>query len=126
MTGVPRRSMTEHYFHAKYVSSRTGIQSRKRLRARTKHLHPPATSAAFAMVVAIDLAGLGFDDARNEYAVQNEEDRRKRKRAVIDALSYTLMNQPGANSSQQFPHVMDFDGAIVTSSTTALLRPSAR
>lgn len=118
MTGVPRRSMTEHYFHAKYVSSRTGIQSRETASGEGQNIFTrPATSAAFAIVAAIDLAGLGFDDARNTYAVQGEEDRRQRKRAVIDALSYTLMNQPGANSSQQFPHVMDFEGAIVTSST---------
>ena len=118
MTGVPRRSMTEHYFHAKYVSSRTGIQSRETASGEGQNIFTrPATSAAFAIVAAIDLAGLGFDDARNEYAVADEDARRQRKRAVIDALSYTLMNQPGANSSQQFPHVMDFEGAIVTSST---------
>jgi CRISPR-associated protein Cst2 len=118
MTGVPRQSMTEHYFHAKYVSSRTGIQSRETASGEGQNIFTrPATSAAFAIVVAIDLAGLGFDDAENEYALKSEGDRRKRKQAVIDALSYTLMNQPGANSSQQFPHVMDFEGAIVTSST---------
>lgn len=118
MTGVPRQSMTEHFFHAKYVSSRTGIQARETASGEGQNIFTrPATSAAFAMVAAIDLAGLGFDDAKNEYAVTDEGERRKRKQAVIDALSYTLMNQPGANSSQQFPHIMDFEGAIVTSST---------
>jgi len=118
MTGVPRQSMTEHFFHAKYVSSRTGIQARETASGEGQNIFTrPATSAAFAMVAAIDLAGLGFDDAKNEYAVTDEGERRKRKQAVIDALSYTLMNQPGAISSQQFPHIMDFEGAIVTSST---------
>jgi CRISPR-associated protein Cst2 len=118
MTGIPRHSMTEHYFHAKYVSTRTGIQSRETASGEGQNIFTrPATSAVFAIVVAIDLAGLGFDDARNEYAVKLEGDRRKRKRAVVDALSYTLMHQPGANTSQQFPHVMDFEGSIVTSTS---------
>ena len=74
----------------------------------------PATSADFAVVITVDLGGLGFNDTANEYVI-GEADQTARKRAVLDALSYTLMNQPGANTSQQFPHIMDFQGAIVTS-----------
>lgn len=115
MTGIPRKNATGHYFHAKYVSKRTGIKSRESTAGEGQNIFTrPATSAHFAIVINVDLAGLGFNDAANEYVISKEE-QKKRKKAVLDALSYTLMNQPGANSSQQFPHIMGFEGAITTS-----------
>jgi CRISPR-associated protein Cst2 len=124
MTGIPRKNATGHYFHAKYVSKRTGIKSRDTSGNEGQNIFTrPATSADFAVVINVDLAGLGFNDAANEYVV-NEEEQTKRRKAVLDALSYTLMNQPGANSSQQFPHIMGFEGAITTS-TNRSPAPSA-
>lgn len=115
MTGIPRKNATGHYFHAKYVSKRTGIKSRESTAGEGQNIFTrPATSADFAIVINVDLAGLGFNDAADEYVI-GEEEQAKRKKAVLDALSYTLMNQPGANSSQQFPHIMGFEGAITTS-----------
>ncbi|SMO75146.1 DevR family CRISPR-associated autoregulator [Fodinibius sediminis] len=124
MTGIPRKNATGHYFHAKYVSKRTGIKSRDTSGNEGQNIFTrPATSADFAVVINVDLAGLGFNDAANEYVV-DEDEQAKRKKAVLDALSYTLMNQPGANSSQQFPHIMGFEGAITTS-TNRSPAPSA-
>lgn len=115
MVGVPDTSATRHYFHAKYVSTRTGIKSREGSANEGQNIFTrPATSADFAIVIHIDLSGLGFNDATNDYVI-SEEDLRARQKAVLDALSYTLMNQPGANTSQQFPHIMGFKGALVTS-----------
>jgi CRISPR-associated protein Cst2 len=116
MTGIPRKNATDHYFHAKYVSKRTGIKSRESTAGEGQNIFTrPATSADFAVVINVDLAGIGFNDAADEYVIAKDE-QNKRKKAVLDALSYTLMNQPGANSSQQFPHIMGFKGAITTSS----------
>lgn len=124
MTGIPRKNATGHYFHAKYVSKRTGIKSRESASGEGQNIFTrPATSADFAVVINIDLAGLGFDDASNTLVI-SEEEQGNRKKAVLDALSYTLMNQPGANSSQQFPHIMGFEGAITTS-TNRSPAPSA-
>ncbi len=115
MVGVPDTSATRHYFHTKYVSTRTGIKSREGSANEGQNIFTrPATSADFAIVIHIDLSGLGFNDATNDYVI-SEDDRRARQKAVLDALSYTLMNQPGANTSQQFPHIMGFKGALVTS-----------
>ncbi|WP_138431784.1 DevR family CRISPR-associated autoregulator [Fodinibius saliphilus] len=124
MTGIPRKNATGHYFHAKYVSKRTGIKSRESTAGEGQNIFTrPATSADFAIVINVDLAGLGFNDAADKYEI-DEEEQAKRKKAVVDALSYTLMNQPGANSSQQFPHIMGFEGAITTS-TNRSPAPSA-
>ncbi len=123
MTGVPEINETKHYFHAKYVKERTGNASRDGGSNEGQNIFTrPATSAEFAIVVNIDLQGIGFDDSANEYVI-SETARAERQKAVLDALSYTLMNQPGANASQQFPHVMGFKGAIV-SSTSRLPAPT--
>ena len=117
MAGIPEISHIQHYFHAKFVSARSGVQARENASNEGQNIFTrPASSAVFAFVSVIDLAGLGWDDAENKYAV-DETERTKRKQAVIDAMSYTLMHQPGANTSQQFPHVMDFKGAIVLSTS---------
>lgn len=118
MAGLPRESHIQHYFHAKYTTARTGIVSRETASGEGQNIFTrPASSAVFAFVGVIDLAGLGFDDAADDYAVAAEDERRERKQAVIDAMSYTLMRQPGANTSQQFPHIMGFEGAVVTSTS---------
>ncbi|MBO0933003.1 DevR family CRISPR-associated autoregulator [Fibrella aquatilis] len=118
MAGIPEISHIQHYFHAKFVSARSGVQARENASNEGQNIFTrPASSAVFAFVSVIDLAGLGWDDAANAYAVSDEAERTKRKQAVIDAMSYTLMHQPGANTSQQFPHVMDFQGAIVLSTS---------
>lgn len=117
MTGIPQKSHIQHYFHAKYATARTGILSRETASGEGQNIFTrPASSAVFAFVAVADLAGIGWDDAADKYVV-SEEERRKRKQAVVDALSYTLMHQPGANTSQQFPHIMGFEGAIVTSTS---------
>lgn len=118
LSGLPQESHIQHYFHAKYTTARTGIVSRETASGEGQNIFTrPASSAVFAFVGVIDLAGLGFDDAADNYAVEDQDTRRKRKQAVIDAMSYTLMRQPGANTSQQFPHIMDFEGAVVTSAS---------
>ena len=117
MAGIPKKSTTKHFFHAKYATKRKGIQSRETSTGEGQNIFTrPATSAEFAIVATIDLDGIGFDDAANAHVI-DEQERVSRKNAVIDALSYTLMNQPGANSSQQFPHITGFEGAIATSKT---------
>ena len=117
MTGIPQLSSVQHYFHAKYATVRSGIQLRETTGGEGQNIFTrPASSAVFAFVCTIDLAGLGWDDAANDYSVE-EPARIERRKAVVDALSYTLMHQYGANASQQFPHVMDFRGAIVISSS---------
>lgn len=117
MAGIPEISHIQHYFHAKFVSARSGVQSRENASNEGQNIFTrPASSAVFAFVSVIDLEGLGWDDASNKYAI-DESEQIKRKQAVIDAMSYTLMHQPGANISQQFPHVMDFQGAIVLSTS---------
>jgi CRISPR-associated protein Cst2 len=117
MAGVPRKSTTKHFFHAKYATKRKGIQSRETSTGEGQNIFTrPATSAEFAVVATIDLHGIGFDDAANAHVVSAEQ-QAVRKKAAVDALAYTLMHQPGANSSQQFPHVTGFEGAIVTSET---------
>jgi CRISPR-associated protein Cst2 len=117
MVGVPSKSATKHYFHTKFVNTRTGQQAREGSSNEGQNIFTrPATSAEYAIVVNIDLAGLGFDDAQDIYVI-DEAAQKARQRAVLDALSLTLMNQPGANTSQQFPHIMDFSGAIVTSTS---------
>jgi CRISPR-associated protein Cst2 len=123
MTGIPEINETKHYFHAKYVKERSGNTSRDGGSNEGQNIFTrPATSAEFAIVVNIDLQGIGFDDSANKYVI-SETERAERQKAVLDALSYTLMNQPGANASQQFPHIMGFSGAIV-SSTSRLPAPT--
>lgn len=115
MVGRPKTNATKHHIHAKYTKHRTGIRSRESSSGEGQNLFTrPATSAEYAMVVTIDLHGIGFNDESNQREVEGV-DLRARQKASVDALSQTLMNQPGANSSQQFPHVMDFEGAVVTS-----------
>jgi len=117
MTGVPEINETQHYFHAKYVKERSGNAAREGGSNEGQNIFTrPATSAEFAIVVNIDLQGIGFDDSANKYVI-SESERAERQKAVLDALSYTLMNQPGANASQQFPHIMGFKGSIVRSTS---------
>ena len=111
----PKTNATKHHIHAKYTKHRTGIRSRESSSGEGQNLFTrPATSAEYAIVATVDLHGIGFNDEANRHEVEGD-DLRARRKASVDALSQTLMNQPGANSSQQFPHVMGFEGAIVTS-----------
>jgi CRISPR-associated protein Cst2 len=115
MVGRPKTNATKHHIHAKYTKHRTGIRSRESSSGEGQNLFTrPATSAEYAIVATVDLHGIGFNDEANRHEVEGD-DLRARRKASVDALSQTLMNQPGANSSQQFPHVMGFEGAIVTS-----------
>jgi CRISPR-associated protein Cst2 len=115
MVGRPKTNATKHHIHAKYTKHRTGIRSRESSSGEGQNLFTrPATSAEYAIVATVDLHGIGFNDEANRHEVDGD-DLRARRKASVDALSQTLMNQPGANSSQQFPHVMGFEGAIVTS-----------
>ena len=115
MVGLPGVSDTRQYLHAKYVKARSGNTSREGSANEGQNIfYRPATCAEYAIVVNLDLYGIGFNDYENRYVLKDVE-LKKRRKAVVDSLAYTLMQQPGANSSQQFPHVMNFQGAIVTS-----------
>lgn len=113
--GVPEKVKTGSYFHVKYDPQGRGkTDSNDGSNKGQAIFHRPASSGQYALVAHVEAHRIGLNDITREYAI-NEEERQKRLRAVLRALTMTFLHPGGAMRNTQSPHLTDFQGVITTS-----------
>jgi CRISPR-associated protein Cst2 len=121
VVGIPERVETDSYFHVKYASDRSaGARARAEgEEARGANVgqaifHRPASSGAYAIVLNLEAARIGFNDLAQRYAI-DENERAQRLRALLESVLFTFIEPAGAMRSTQNPHVVDFRGVVAVS-----------
>src|SRR6266516_3096460 len=127
--GLPDKVNTNSYFHAKYVSERS-VEKRAEDAEGQKTganlgqsiFHRPASSGIYAIVCHLELSRIGYNDIRQDYALDDDE-RQLRATLLLESLLHTFIELNGAMRSTQLPHLVALEGIITTSSgvTTAPL-----
>ncbi|HVB61892.1 MAG TPA: DevR family CRISPR-associated autoregulator [Ktedonobacteraceae bacterium] len=120
--GLPGKVSTNSYFHAKYVAER-GADRRAQDAEGQKSganlgqsiFHRPASSGVYAMVCHLELARIGYNDIKQDYAI-DETERQRRATLLLESLFHTFIELNGAMRSTQLPHLVALEGAITTSS----------
>lgn len=122
LVGLPDRTITEQYFHVKYAPEGRGTATGGDTVAGTQAIfHRPASSGIYALVCNVDLWRIGLNDITREYVVPRA-DRAARGRALLQALSATLVKPSGAQRATQAPHALKLEG-IVAASASSLPAP---
>src|SRR6266516_4317258 len=119
--GLPGRVETDTYLHVKYVSERGG-EKRAEDAAGQKTganlgqsiFHRPASSGIYAIVCHLELSRIGYNDIRQDYALDDDE-RQLRATLLLESLLHTFIELNGAMRSSQLPHLVALEGAITTS-----------
>lgn len=118
VVGLPDSTVTEQYFHVKYApEGRGGATGGETVAGSQAIFHRPASSGIYALVCNLDLYRIGQNDITREYVV-GRVDRSARARALLHALSATLVKPIGAQRATQAPHALKLDGVIAMSSTS--------
>ena len=117
VVGRPDSTVTESYFHAKYVPEGRGKGSGAGENLGQNIFHRPASSGQYAVVLNVDLYKVGRNDITLEYAL-DEGARAKRKKALLSAVLNTFLKPTGAHRNTQHPHIVQFEGVITTSLST--------
>ncbi|GGI74012.1 DevR family CRISPR-associated autoregulator [Deinococcus wulumuqiensis] len=113
--GVPEKVKTGSYFHVKYDPQGRGKTDADDGSNKGQAIfHRPASSGQYALVAHVEAHRIGLNDITREYAI-SEEERQKRLRAVLRALTLTFLHPGGAMRNTQSPHLTDFQGVITTS-----------
>lgn len=110
-------TVTESYFHAKYVPEGRGGGSGQGENLGQNIFHRPASSGQYAIVVSLDLYKVG----RNDITLANdlpEPARKQRMSALIRSVLKAVVKPAGAHRNTQSPHIVDFSGVIATSFST--------
>jgi CRISPR-associated protein Cst2 len=110
VVGLPDFTDTQSYFHVRYAAERGGEEA-----VEQPIFHRPASSGVYAIVAHLELARIGFNDITQQYVLDDEE-RARRHRTLLESVLYTFVEPNGAMRSTQNPHIVDFQGAITTSS----------
>lgn len=76
----------------------------------------PARSGDYALLVRYTSVGIGVDTYRWRVAIVDEQQRRKRHRAILSALRDALLSPDGAMTVTILPHLTGLEGAIVVQS----------
>lgn len=121
VVGKPGHVKTESYFHAKYVPEGREKGSGAGENLGQNIFHRPASSGQYAAVVNVDLYKVGRNDITLAYDLddgETGEQRRKRITAIVSALASTFIKPTGAHRNTQAPHILNFEGAICTSSNS--------
>jgi len=120
--GLPEYTRTESYLHVKYVPERsqdrlaTDAQGQKSGTNLGQNLfHRPASSGIYAVVCHLELARIGYNDIKQEYAIGDDE-RQTRAALLLESLLHTFIELNGAMRSSQLPHLVALEGIITTSS----------
>ncbi len=120
--GLPGRVETDTYLHVKYVSER-GSEKRAEDAEGQKTganlgqsiFHRPASSGIYAIVCHLELSRIGYNDIRQDYALDDDE-RQLRATLLLESLLHTFIELNGAMRSTQLPHLVALEGIITTSS----------
>ncbi len=121
VVGLPDTVSTGSYFHAKYVSERS-VEKRSEDADGQKTganlgqsiFHRPASSGIYAFVCHLELARIGYNDIKQQYAIE-ENERQQRATFLLESLLHTFLELNGAMRSSQLPHLVALEGAITTS-----------
>ncbi|KKM11140.1 CRISPR-associated protein DevR [Clostridiales bacterium PH28_bin88] len=113
LVGLPDKTRTERYFHVKYDMAGRGEGSGSETGANVGQniFYRPASSGVYAAVANVELGRVGFNDISREYVV-DEEERRKRKKVLLESLIYTFLKPNGAQRNTQNPHITSFEGVV--------------
>ncbi len=123
--GLPEKTRTESYLHVKYASERGEKKRSEDAAGQEKTgsnlgqslFHRPASSGVYAIVCHLELARVGYNDILQDYAFADNEDeeRQKRARLLLESLLHTFIEFNGAMRSSQLPHLVGLEGVITTS-----------
>ena len=109
---------TEQYFHVKYAPEGRGAAAGgETVTGRQAIFHRPASSGVYALICNLDLYRVGLNDITREYVVE-ALNRKKRAKALIQALAATLIKPTGAQRNTQNPHLVACEGVVAVSSTS--------
>lgn len=106
---------TEQYFHVKYAAERGAAAGGETTVGKQAIFHRPASSGVYALICNLDLYRIGLNDITRTYVV-SRADRQKRARALIQALTGTLVKPSGAQRNTQNPHIVACEGIVARSS----------
>ena len=120
--GLPEKVRTDSYFHVKYVPERSKekrAEDASEQRDSGSNLgqsifHRPASSGIYAIVCHLELARIGYNDIKQDYAI-DEEERQKRAALLLESLLHTFIELNGAMRSTQLPHLVALEGIMTTS-----------
>jgi len=112
--GIPDKNNTKTYLHTKLVADAGEKGSASGSNEGQNIFHRPANYGAYAFVCNIDVYRIGLNDISREYAIGDEE-RKKRYQAIIQSLLSAVLNPKGAMTSTQKPHITDFKGIVTVS-----------
>ena len=123
--GLPNKVNTNSYFHAKYVAERSAekraedADDQKKTGANLGQsiFHRPASSGIYAIVCHLELSRIGYNDIKQQYALQ-DDDRQQRASLLLESLLYTFLELNGAMRSNQLPHLVALEGVLTMSSST--------
>ena len=111
MVGVPDKVHTESFIHLKRVPD-AGTQDKSDAANLGQNLfHRPASSGQYAFVVHIEAARIGFNDFSRKSPL-SEDERKKRYKALLKSVLFTLLEPNGAQRNTQLPHIIGFEGVI--------------
>ncbi|MGQ9815851.1 MAG: DevR family CRISPR-associated autoregulator, partial [Candidatus Roseilinea sp.] len=118
VVGIPNKVKTDSYFHVKYESERgegsAAVDASGSISGKQTPFHRPASSGAYALVLNIEAARVGFNDISQTYAVSDDE-RAERLRVLLESVLHTFVEPAGAMRSTQNPHILDLVGVITVS-----------
>jgi CRISPR-associated protein Cst2 len=117
VVGLPKTTRTESYFHVKYDPSGRGAGSGGEEGANVGQniFYRPASSGVYAVVAQVELNRVGFNDISRKYAIEDQEERNRRIRTLMESVAYTFLEPKGAHRNTQNPHILGFNGAVSVS-----------
>ena len=119
--GLPDKTKSDSYFHVKYASERSdakrtadSAEGTRKANLGQAIFHRPANSGIYALIASIEAARIGFNDITQKYAI-DEAERERRYRALLEAVTYALIEPSGAMRNTQAPHIVNVTGVVTTS-----------
>lgn len=130
VVGIPAVVSSDSYFHVKYVTERERERVTADATARQNDgsnlgqaiFHRPASSGVYAIVCHVELGRIGYNDISQTYAIE-ESERTRRATALIQSVMHTFLELNGAMRTTQLPHLVNLEGVITYSCSSAIPAP---
>jgi len=120
VVGLPDLTLTNSYFHVKYVAdpAKGDKKSKDGANIGQNIFHRPASSGIYAVILHLEASRISFNDITKQYPLK-VDDRKKRYNALLKSVMFTFLEPNGAMRNTQNPHILGFEGLVTASSGPA-------
>ncbi|GBC98670.1 hypothetical protein HRbin17_01184 [bacterium HR17] len=112
IAGIPEQCHRDLHLHARH-SQEERVRETPEAEAAQMLYHRPTRSGVYAFVTLFQAWRIGLNEVDYTYAIDKDDERRKRYDVALTAYEWTFKRPDGAMTTTRLPHIEGIEGVVL-------------